>query len=247
MSELKTSNPYTLTKEQYQELYKEVLLFAQIGGVTNDEDVLWKMCEEEFVNELISATEVEDTVEIIDAVADSFVVLSQLHHYYLSKPSWEQPLFNDTGWEYAPFYRLEEMILKRKENYVQSCMSCWLEVAEVCAKEYSFNLYKAIKEVNRSNMSKFPPYKWLLPRYDWSQYTGHVVTTSRTLEYAAKDCERMSNGKYKDVVAEVAFYSETDNDFHGKEVVVFRENFGKGKIIKPAWAFQEPNFDHCWV
>lgn len=230
-------NPYTLTKEQYQELYKEVLLFAQVGGVTNDEDVLWTMCEEEFLNEFIFATEVEDTVEIIDAVADSFVVLSQLHHYYLSKPSWEQPLFNDTGWEYAPFYRLEEMILKRKENYVQSCMSCWLEVAEVCAKEYSFNLYKAIKEVNRSNMTKFPSLQEVLNKY------GDKNMSLR----ASLDCEELSSGKYKDVVAIRTFYTESDNDFNGKEVVVFRADLGWGKIVKHLGFYQEPNFDHCWL
>ena len=226
MSELKTSTPDTLTKEQYQELYKEILLFAQIGGVTNDEDVLWKMCEEEFLNEFIFATEVEDTVEIIDAVADSFVVLSQLHHYYLSKPSWEQPLFNDTGWEYAPFYRLEEMILKRKENYVQSCMSCWLEVAEVCAKEYSFNLYKAIKEVNRSNMTKFPSF---------NEVSKYLEDNNLSLNQLL---EQMSQGKNKDVTI-------TDS-WQVRNLLVFRADGGKGKIVK--WPlFQEPNFDHCWL
>lgn len=241
------NNPYTLTKEQYQELYKEVLLFAQIGGVTNDEDVLWKMCEEEFVNELISATEVEDTVEIIDAVADSFVVLSQLHHYYLSKPSWEQPLFNDTGWEYAPFYRLEEMILKRKENYVQSCMSCWLEVAEVCAKEYSFNLYKAIKEVNRSNMTKFPSLAQLYQRYapDCQDNIDEQI-----LDMAAKECEELSNGKYKDVVAFQSWLQDTDREHWLEEElckVVFRSEGGKSKIVKHLAFYQEPNFDHCCI
>lgn len=235
------NNPYTLTKEQYQELYKEVLLFAQIGGVTNDEDVLWKMCEEEFVNELISATEVEDTVEIIDAVADSFVVLSQLHHYYLSKPSWEQPLFNDTGWEYAPFYRLEEMILKRKENYVQSCMSCWLEVAEVCAKEYSFNLYKAIKEVNRSNMTKFPS---ILDLPNAVKNPNGTVDFDKTLQLVAAECESLSNGKYKDVVATASFHRVGENsDFR----VVFRADNGQGKVCKYLEVYQEPNFDHCWI
>lgn len=244
-------SPYSLTKEQYQELYKEVLLFAQIGGVTNDEDVLWKMCEEEFCKELTSAVADGDKVQVIDGICDSFVVFTQLHHYYLSKPTWEQPS-PDCGVTSNFTYEINSDVVNdclrtRYEPIVPFIMEYCRAYGEYLAKEYNFNLYEAIKEVNRSNMSKFPPYKWLLPRYDWSQYTGHVVTTSRTLEYAAKDCERMSNGKYKDVVAEVAFYSETDNDFHGKEVVVFRENFGNGKIIKPQWAFQEPNFDHCWL
>ncbi len=224
------NSPYTLTKEQYQELYKEILLFAQIGGVANDENILWKMCEEEFVKELMPATEAEDKIGIIDAVADSFVVLSQLHHYYLNKPSWEQPLFNDTGWEYAPFYRLEEMILKQKENYVPSCMSCWLEVAEVCAKEYSFNLYKAIKEVNRSNMTKFVSFNDLLNRYK----------DKNTILRACMECEELSNGKYKGVEAK-------GYGAGGVAFVVFRENFGKGKIVKPLWHYQEPTFNHCWL
>ncbi len=135
MSELKTS---TLTTEQYQELYKEVLLFAEIGGVTQDEGVIWKMCQEEYNNELIPATEAEDALGVIDATADSFVTLAQLHHYYLSKPSWEQPLYDDIGWEDAPFFRLEGMLLNRQENLVPGCMANWLNVAKTCAYEYNF-------------------------------------------------------------------------------------------------------------
>jgi hypothetical protein len=230
MNELKTSNPYTLTTEQYQELYKEVLLFAEIGGVTQDEDGIWKMCQEEYINELIPATEAEDALGVIDATADSFVVLAQLHHYYLSKPSWEQPLYDDIGWEDAPFFRLEGMLLNRQENLVPSCVANWLDVAKTCAKEYNFNLYKAIKEVNRSNMTKFPS---VAEVSDYMQSKGVA---------AGQMLEEMSKGKNKDVVINFSDVKGLD----GQMCVVFRADGGKGKIVK--WpGFQEPNFDHCWL
>jgi hypothetical protein len=239
-------NPHSLTTEQYQELYKEVLLFAEIGGVTQDENVIWKMCEEEYINELIPATEAEDTLGVIDSVADSFVTLAQLHHYYLSKPSWEQPIYDDIGWVKTPFFSLEAMLLNRKENLVPSCMADWLDVAKTCAKEYNFNLYKAIKEVNRSNMTKYPSLEEVnnyavSTGFDPMNMTRFVGESTRSLmlHYVCGQCVTNSNGKYKGVVAHT-------KHLYGKDVVVFRADFGKGKIVK--WpGFQEPNFDHCWL
>ncbi len=230
-------SPYILTTEQYQELYKEVLLFAEIGGVTQDEDVIWKMCQEEYINELIPATEAEDALGVIDATADSFVVLAQLHNYYLSKPSWEQPLYADSGWEYVSLYALEKMIRERKESYVPGCMANWLNVAQIYAKEYNFNLYKAIKEVNRSNMTKFPKAK------EVGEYLARQGITAKQL------LEEMSKGKNKDVMAitiPYPFSSYSAYDYHGEGLVIFRADGGKGKIVKSP-LFQEPNFDHCWL
>ena len=237
------TNLYTLTKEQYQELYKEVLLFAQIGGVTNDVDKIWEMCGEEFIREFIPAIEAEDKIKVIDGICDSFVVFTQLHHYFMSKPSWEQPQ-PDCGAITAYTYRVDSVVVEsaiktKYERLVPFIMEYVVGYGEYLAQDYNFNLYKAIKEVNRSNMTKFPSFKSIVARY--------LHRDAR--ELAAKDCERMSNGKYKDVVATTAYYSETetDNDFHGKEVVVFRENSGNGKIVKHLDFYQEPNFDHCWL
>lgn len=232
---------YTLTKEQYQELYKEVLLFAQIGGVTNDEDVLWKMCEEEFCNELIPAVADGDKVQVIDGICDSFVVFTQLHHYFMSKPSWEQPS-PDCGVTSNFTYEINSDVVNdclrtRYEPIVPFIMEYCRAYGEYLAKEYNFNLYEAIKEVNRSNMTKFPPLQEVLNKY------GDKNMSLR----ASLDCEELSNGKYKDVVAIRTFYTESDNDFNGKEVVVFRADGGKGKICKPAWVFQEPDFTDCWI
>ncbi len=234
MSKLKTS---TLTTEQYQELYKEVLLFAEIGGVTQDEEVIWKMCEEEYINELIPATEAEDRIKVIDGVCDSFVVLAQLHHYYLSKPSWEQPLYSSNhslGYK----YELDETIEGRIIEGVAGVMTCFLDLASDLADEYNFNLYKAIKEVNRSNMTKFVLMKDLVKRFGWDNNVEAL---------AAKECEEFSKGKYKNVVANTIYHWSNDDDLHEEKIVIFRADRGNGKIIKPHWAFQEPNFDHCWL
>lgn len=220
------TNPFTLTKEQYQELYKEVLLFSQIGGVAADEDVLWKMCYEEFIEELNEACAHKDKLAVIDAIADSFVVLVQLHHYYTSKPSWE---FRDL---FGLVDRTPTWAIKNKDTtFALNCMVHWESCAVFAANQYNFNLYKAIKEVNRSNMTKYPTATKI------REYYGDV---GECLHLAAMECMELSNGKYKDVVA---FW----NPCTGSDLVVFRADFGKSKIVKHLAFYQEPNFEDCWV
>lgn len=228
-------NPYTLTKEQYQELYKEVLTFSKIGGVVADEDNLWKMCDEEFINELLPAIEAEDKLKVIDGNCDSWVTIIQLHNHYMSKPSWELPYPRVT---YATgLYELEEMIEKQDPKLVHNALNSLIQVSRVLAKEYGYNLYKAIKEVNRSNMTKFPTSKSLIARYnDPVNFT----------QLAAEECELKSNGKYKNVCAKRVIPFDSKG-FPGEELVVFRADGGKGKVCKPQWCFQEPNFEECWV
>ena len=227
------TNPFTLTKEQYQELYQEVLLFAEIGGVVNDEEGIWKMCCEEFVNELLPAIEAEDRLQVIDGCADSFVTSVQLHHYFMSKPSWEHGLEFGQYWSRNDnqLTALECMFERHDKEHVCYTMVRLLDVLQELAEQYNFNLYKAIKEVNRSNMTKFVPTKEWVERYG---YGWHAVKN-----LAEKECEQLSNGKYTNVHASLVPYSETDN------VAVFRENFGNGKIVKPLWYFKEPDFTHC--
>lgn len=233
------SSPFTLTKEQYQELYQEVLLFAKIGGVVNDEEGIWKMCHEEFVNELLPAIAEGDRIQVIDGVCDSFVVFTQLHHHFMSKPSWEQPQ-PDCGAITAYTYRIDSTVIEsaiktKYERLVPFIMEYVIGYGEYLAQDFNFDLYKAIKEVNRSNMTKFPTLQQLFQRYD----PFCIKYGQRQLwEVAAKDCEELSKGKYKNVVAiEV---------FNGLEyVAAFRENFGKGKIVKHLAFYEEPDFTHC--
>lgn len=227
------TNPFNLTKEQYQELYKEVLLFSQIGGVAADEDNLWKMCLEEH-SELMLGIRRGDKQEILDAVCDQFVTFVQLHHYYMSKPTYEQPI---TSCILANNFDLLDELNERNEAVILPLMSYWLQSATLQAEIRGFNLYKAIKEVNRSNMTKFPTVRELLKR----------DSCKASVKAWADECEALSNGKYKDVKATIEYYSKTENDFHGEEVVVFRENFGNGKIVKHLAFYQEPNFEDCWV
>lgn len=227
------TNPFTLTKEQYQELYKEVLLFSKIGGVVADEDVLWKMCLEEH-SELILGIRRGDAQEILDAVCDQFVTFVQLHHYYTSKPTWEQPLtISGTTNNHGLLDDLEE----RNEAVILPLMGYWLQSATLQAEIRGFNLYKAIKEVNRSNMTKYPTSKSLIERYnDPVNFT----------QLAAEECELESNGKYQNVWAKRKTHFDS-NGFPKEELVVFRENFGKGKVCKFYPTYQEPNFEECWL
>lgn len=232
------TNPFTLTKEQYQELYQEVLLFAKIGGVVNDEEGIWKMCYEEFVNELLPAIEddqfcrrAEDRIQVIDGVADSFVVMAQLHNYFMSKPSWEQPQPVYNPFTESHKFCLEFMISHQSDFIARDCLYHLGMVMMDCALQHNFNLYKAIKEVNRSNMTKFPSQMSLIERYnDPINFT----------QLAAEECELLSNGKYKNVWAKCNSYKTNELN-----VVIFRENFGKGKICKPLWHFEEPDFTRC--
>lgn len=219
-------SPFTLTKEQYQELYQEVLLFAKIGGVVNDEEGIWKMCHEEFVNELLPAIEAEDRIQIIDGVCDSWVTIVQLHHHCMSKPTWELPEPEITYLH--DIYEIEEMIQDKSPGLVHNSLHQLLSVSEKLAKEYNFNLYKAVKEVNRSNMTKFVRLGDLMNKYG----------DKNTLLRASLACEELSNGKYKDVHATWTMTAEY-------ALVVFRENFGNGKIVKHLAFYEEPNFEHC--
>ena len=227
------SNPFTLTKEQYQELYQEVLLFAEIGGVVNDEEGIWKMCLEEH-SELMMAIREGNKILTIDSVCDQFVTFAQLHHHYMSKPTWEQPI---TSVWIGNTHDMLVYLKGRNEAAVLPLIHCWLMSAKLQAEILGFNLYKAIKEVNRSNMTKFVPVK--------NTCIMNYRVTKDALDELAKECEELSKSKYKDVVAEIVYHSETDNDFHGKELIVFRENFGKGKICKNFDWYQEPDFTHC--
>ncbi len=217
-------NPFILTKEQYQELYKEVLLFSQIGGVIADEDNLWKMCLEEH-SELILGIRRGDAQEILDAVCDQFVTFVQLHHYYMSKPTWEQPI---TSCILANNFDLLDELNEHNEAVILPLMSYWLQSAALQAEIRGFNLYKAIKEVNRSNMTKFVRLGDLMNKYG----------DKNTLLRASLACEELSNGKYKDVHATRTMTAEY-------ALVVFRENFGNGKIVKHLAFYEEPNFEHC--
>lgn len=218
------TNPFTLTKEQYQELYQEVLLFSQIGGVIADEDNLWKMCLEEH-SELILGIRRGDAQEILDAVCDQFVTFVQLHHYYMSKPTWEQPI---TSCILANNFDLLDELNEHNEAVILPLMSYWLQSAALQAEIRGFNLYKAIKEVNRSNMTKFVRLGDLMNKYG----------DKNTLLRASLACEELSNGKYKDVHATRTMTAEY-------ALVVFRENFGNGKIVKHLAFYEEPNFEHC--
>lgn len=223
------TNPFTLTKEQYQELYQEVLLFAKIGGVVNDEEGIWKMCHEEFVNELLPAIEAQDRIKVIDGVCDSWVTIVQLHHYYMSKPTWELPEPETTYLH--DLYELEEMIQYKSPGLVHNSLQQLVSVSEKLAKEYNFNLFAGLVEVNRSNMTKFPYLTTIQNKYKRK-------TVEKNLISAAYECEELSNGKYKNVVANVSKHSKYS-------FVVFREDFGTGKICKPLWHFEEPDFTHC--
>lgn len=230
-------SPYTLTKEQYQELYKEVLLFAQIGGVTNDEDVLWKMCEEEH-KELMDAIREGNKTLIVDSVCDQFVTFVQLHNFYMSKPTWEQPIH--------PAFICNNMdvldaLVMKDETLILSLLQYWIHSARLQAEIWGFNLYKAIKEVNRSNMTKFPS---ILDLPNAVKNPNGTVDFDKTLQLVAAECESLSNGKYKDVVATASFHRVGENsDFR----VVFRADNGQGKVCKYLEVYQEPNFDHCWL
>ena len=227
------SNPFTLTKEQYQELYQEVLLFAEIGGVVNDEEGIWKMCLEEH-SELMMAIREGNKILTIDSVCDQFVTFAQLHHHYMSKPTWEQPI---TSVWIGNTHDMLVYLKGRNEAAVLPLIHCWLMSAKLQAEILGFNLYKAIKEVNRSNMTKYPTSKSLIERYnDPVNFT----------QLAAEECELESNGKYQNVWAKRKTHFDS-NSFPKEELVVFRENFGKGKVCKFYPTYQEPNFEDCWV
>ena len=229
------NNPHVVTQAQYEELYKEVLLFAKIGGITAAVDNIWKMCTEEFTNELVPAVKNSNAIEVVDGVADSFVVFTQLHHYYMSKPTWEQVVPFDDMNDVKP---LHIHLSEKDTTIVPHLMEVWKDFSADFAKWLNFNLYKAVKAVNISNLSKFPSLDQLKRKY-----SNPAILTAILLDKSAKDCEEASQGLYNDVVANLSSVISPE----GTPYVVYRSNGGQGKIVKNNLFYQKPNFDDCWI
>lgn len=218
---------HTLTENQYEELYKEVILFAEIGGVTQDEDVIWNMCYEE-VTELHDALSMEHRTNIIDGCCDTFVTLAQLHNFNFKKI---KPYHN-------PAVSLDHMVLtectmmllleKKNKDIPQACMQAWYHWAVWYSRDYDFNLYQVVKEVNKSNFTKYPTYEEVVAVYGDSQ----------TLLKAADECIELAKQHGKDYPNVVA----TVNTIHGVDYVVFRQDHGKSKVVKHFRFFKEPDF-----
>lgn len=216
---------HTLTENQYEELYKEVMLFAEIGGVTQDEDVIWNMCIEE-MKELKSAIQDFNRIDIQDAIADTFVTLSQLNNLYYKEP---QYTFDKD--EVVKIYTVQnciDMLEEKDKRYVKSFLKLWQEQAILEASYWGFNLYKVIKAVNKSNFTKYPTY------FEVTRVYGD----SQTLLKAADECMELAKQYGKDYPNVVA----TVNTVDGVDYVVFRQDHGNGKVVKHFKFFKEPDF-----
>jgi len=218
---------YALTENQYEELYKEVMLFAEIGGVAQDEDVIWNMCYEE-VKELHDALLTDHRTNIIDGCCDTFVTLAQLHNFNFKKikpyhnpvVSLDQAIFTEDTVMY--------LLKSKNEAFSQVCMQSWYHRAAWYAGGYNFNLYQAVKEVNKSNFTKYPTYNEVVAVYGDSQ----------TLLKAVDECMELAKQYGKDYPNVVA----TVNTVDGVDYVVFRQDYGKSKVVKHFRFFKEPDF-----
>ena len=219
-------NNHTLTQEQYEELFKEVMLFAKIGGIV-EEDVIWDMCLEE-TKELKEGFDKNNLTLIIDSVCDTFVTYAQLHNAYFDKLKAYSAPFLTLNTEDVSEWSVLKILEDRDKDFPNICMESWYSWAVDVSEDYKFNLYKVIKEVNRSNFTKYPSLEDVYTEYD-------------SLEQAAAYCEVLGKTKgknYPNVVASV-------NTVDGVDYVVFRQDHGKGKVVKPFFTYQEPNFEGC--
>jgi len=216
---------YTLTKEQYQELYLEVMTFADIGGLLDGGDVIWNICIEE-MKELQDATEDLNPADIQDAIADTFVTLTQLYHFYFKEPC--HTFDEATVFDFYTIQNCIDGMEEKDERYVKSILSFWQQQATLEARRWGVNLYKAIKFVNKSNFTKYPQYFDV----EW------VYGDSQTLLKAADECMALAKQYGKDYPNVVA----TVNTVHGVDYVVFRQDHGKGKVVKHFKFFKEPDF-----
>lgn len=218
---------YLLTSSQYEELFKEVMLFAEIGGVTQDEDVIWGMCYEE-VKELRDALLTKHRTNIIDGCCDVFVTSVQLHSFHFEKiKPYNNPVVSLYEADFSESTMLHLLESKNKD-IPQLCMQIWYLWAVQYAEACDFNLYQVVKEVNKSNFTKYPTYEEVVAVYGDSQ----------TLLKAADECMDLAKSHGKDYPNVVA----TVNAIDGIDYVVFRQDNGKSKIVKPFRFFKEPDF-----
>jgi len=210
------------------------------GGVSaasdNQVETTWKMLDEE-IQELQDAN---SDLEIIDAVADIFVVNSQLLGIYEETLSTQDLRYASSFKcrDVSEYLRKVRIILRSKDKPIAAslAMAYWTKMADFLEQQ-GFDVGGALEEVTASNNSKFPTIKDLKSRYGEELSSEELITKEQ-------DWIRENKRKYSSVVGHVSdhfLHSQCEPDLDLRHIV-FRESGGTGKIVKPS-TFFEPELE----
>lgn len=201
-----------VTPEFTQEMFEK-----QIGFVREE------------LKEYQEAAEINDHVELLDAAADTFVVASYLAYMFFGEDAFTNALNLPVGDAfpaniYDAFEQMDQMAIEAA--HVAMLSLSITRMARDTLVRSVYNDKKVLKEVLKSNDSKYPTKKQLLSVWDTKDIESALASECAAIEERNKDREE---GAYTGVHAT---YNEK------QKVYVFFDD--KGKIMKPS-TFVQPN------
>lgn len=223
-----------LDVQRFMEQYKNVVEWNAVArGNVHDfsQDSITRQAEytRSEILETLKAITTQDPVEFLDGVADVFVTLTYKHFLAVNGDD-ESDLIsmavefleNEGRTIYKDTHAIDSQLLDttvwiRRENDHDvtdtSTLYGLIELMELTQAYYNVDIFDVIKHVMDSNWSKYPSIAGLV-EFQVQANIDHEV------EYITK-----KNPDFKDIVGTV-------NQEH--QVVVYRADNGKGKILKPS-------------
>lgn len=197
-----------ITKEQWGEMLEGVLSFNRLVTTEQERNT------EAYVLKCFSLTD-DEIEEYLEAEAGSEEELKECADILVTAiQSLDAITPSLLKWEYIE-ERIKCVVEDNDTRIVGHSISNIIAIAIVDAEEAGYDLYGALMEVNRSNMSKVV------------SYNGYSTMHTHAWKEEAKRIEVESEGRYKDVT-----YS-----FVGAHQIVFRDS--ANKVLKPS-LYKEP-------
>ena len=197
--------------------FTQEMFVAQIGFVREE------------LKEFQTAAVTNDHVELLDAAADVFVVASYLAFMFFGEEKVNQALSNNVG-DVFPFNIYDEFEVM-EQTFTEAVQMAMMAIgitrmARDTLVRSVYNEKKVMREVLKSNDSKYPTRKQILTVWDTKDIDEALAKECAAIEERNKDRE---DGAYTGVHAT---YNES------QKVYVFFDE--KGKIMKPS-TFVKPN------
>lgn len=220
-----------LTTEQFNTHLKSVIDWNAVARnfdvAFSQEDILRQTeytAEEIF--ETISALALNDTIEVIDGICDTFVTLAYKYYQITGKAEFEGTAFLDS-YEVssnisernlsliAVVGRLQQFnLFATTDEQYEIAMDALHQTMRCMTDVYTIDMNEAMTEVMDSNWSKFPEFDDTVDYESECSWIEHY--------------RKKTNVKYSVV------------DVNGIKRVVFRDDGGTGKVCKPS-TFKEPD------
>lgn len=220
-----------LTTEQFNTHLKSVIDWNAVArnfDVTFSQEDILRQTEytAEEVFETISALALNDTIEVIDGICDTFVTLAYKYYQITGKAEFEGTSFLDS---YEVLSNISERNLSlivvvvelqkynlfaTTDEHYELAMDSLHQTMRYMTDVYTIDMNEAMTEVMDSNWSKFPEF-------------------DDTVDYES-ECSWIEHYRKKTNVKHSVV------DVNGIKRVVFRDDGGTGKVCKPS-TFKEPD------